>query len=78
MVAVADRINVAWKVIGIDGGYGLPGNSLNGFTNAIRCSEQAIATEQAKRFTRSAIRTILARRGDPLVDLVTTNVTLLN
>jgi pyruvate dehydrogenase (quinone) len=34
----------------------------------------AITAEQAKGFTLYAIRTILAGRGDELLDLVTTNV----
>jgi TPP-dependent 2-oxoacid decarboxylase len=87
LATVAQHIIAALEVSGVHRVYGVSGDSLNGFTDAIRRSdgirwehvrhEEAAAlaaTADAEGFSLYAIPTILAGRGDELLDLVSTNV----
>jgi hypothetical protein len=97
-IGVDDQGDIFWQPLrstssphskssGVHRVYGVSGDSLNGFTDAIRRSdgirwehvrhEEAAAlaaTADAEGFSLYAIRTILAGRGDELLDLVSTNV----
>ncbi len=65
--------------------YGIVGDSLNGFTDALRRVEvlvyrqelsmpPTITLEQAKGFTLYMVRAVLSGRGDEVLDLAQTNL----